>query len=137
VAQEPDTSRSQVSLDAQSSLKGTDQTQSLSKQLSKPLSLQGVKEEAAKLQGDVTSVDAQTNLSQSNDTAGESALHTAGPKTQSEILEAAKAKPLNRQAELHFRNPNNHFVRSPDGMLHVFRDKESALRFHAAAEAIK
>ena len=62
VAQRPDTSRSKDSLDAQSSLKGTDSSQSLSKQLAKPLSLQDVKAEAAKLQGGITPVDPLANL---------------------------------------------------------------------------
>ena len=84
-----------------------------------------------------SNTDSNITMNLTRPTPGESALHSAGPKSQSEILEAAKAKPLNRQAELHLRNPNNHFVRSPDGMLHVFSDKESAFRFHAAAEAIK
>jgi hypothetical protein len=57
-------------------------------------------------------------------------LHKAGPPPKDE---AAKAKPLNRQAEMHLRNPNNHFALDPTGHIHVFKDKQSMENFKSEA----
>ena len=75
------------------------------------------------------------SLTPSGVSDGEKALTQPGDKTLAEIFNAGKIKPsLNAlRNESHLRNPKNIIVRDDRGMLHVFKDQQSATAFRLAA----
>ena len=75
------------------------------------------------------------SLTPSGASEAEKALTQPGDKTLAEIYKQGRIKPsLNAlRNEAHLRNPKNIIVRDDSGMLHVFKDQQSATAFKMAA----